>query len=156
MCHYCGCRQVPLIRDYIAEHESVLALGLEAVRQAGRGAIDEAQQTVARMRTELVAHWQGEENGVFAVMRDDPMYAEHIDPLIAEHRELDALLARLDLTSAEDRVRLRDEMHELRIHISKEEDGIFPVTLVEFSGPEWDLAIAAWERAHPGRAITCD
>jgi hypothetical protein len=45
---------------------------------------------------------------------------------------------------------------ELRNHISKEEDGIFPVTLVEFSGPEWDLAIAAWERAHPDRTMNFD
>jgi hypothetical protein len=21
MCHYCGCREMPLIRDYVAEHE---------------------------------------------------------------------------------------------------------------------------------------
>lgn len=156
MCHYCGCRQIPLIRDYIAEHEHVLELGMHAVEQAGRGELDEAQATVARMRAELVAHWQGEEEGVFALMRGDELYREHIDPLIAEHRELDALLGRLDLTRAEDRVRLRDEMRELRIHISKEEDGIFPVTLVELSGPEWDLAIAAWERAHPGRTLTYD
>jgi iron-sulfur cluster repair protein YtfE (RIC family) len=156
VCHYCGCRQIPLIRDYIAEHELVLDLGTRALEEAGRGALDEAQATVAQMRAELVTHWQGEEEGVFALMREDELYREHIDPLIAEHRELDALLARLDMTLAEDRVRLRDEMDELRIHISKEEDGIFPVTLVELSGPEWDAAIAAWERAHPGRTITVD
>ena len=156
MCHYCGCRQIPLIRDYIAEHELVLDLGTRALEEAGRGALDEAQATVAQMRAELVTHWQGEEEGVFALMREDELYREHIDPLIAEHRELDALLARLDMTLAEDRGRLRDEMDELRIHISKEEDGIFPVTLVELSGPEWDAAIAAWARAHPGRTITVD
>ena len=53
MCHYCGCRQIPLIRDYIAEHEHVLELGMHAVEQAGRGALDEAQATVARMRAEV-------------------------------------------------------------------------------------------------------
>jgi iron-sulfur cluster repair protein YtfE (RIC family) len=156
VCHYCGCRQIPLIRDYIAEHELVLDLGTRALEEAGRGALDEARATVAQMRAELLTHWQGEEEGVFALMRGDELYRQHIDPLIAEHRELDALLARLDVTVAADRVRLRDEMDELRIHISKEEDGIFPVTLVEFSGPEWDAAIAAWERAHPGRTITVD
>jgi len=156
VCHYCGCRQVPLIRDYIAEHESVLALGLEALRQIGLGQLDQAQQTVALMRAELQAHWQGEENGVFAVMREDPMYAEHIDTLIAEHRELDALLGRIDLTDAGDQVVLREQVEDLRLHISKEEDGIFPVTLVELSGPEWDLAIAAWHEAHPGRELIPD
>ena len=69
---------------------------------------------------------------------------------------IDAVLARLDVTSAEDQARLRHEVDELRIHISKEEDGIFPVTLVELSGPEWDAAIAAWERAHPGRTLDLD
>jgi iron-sulfur cluster repair protein YtfE (RIC family) len=156
VCHYCGCRQIPLIRDYIAEHELVLDLGDRALEEAGRGALDDAQATVAEMRAELLSHWQGEEEGVFALMRGDELYRQHIDPLIAEHRELDALLARLDLTRADDRVRLREEVDELKVHISKEEDGIFPVTLVELSGPEWDLAIAAWERAHPGRTITVD
>jgi iron-sulfur cluster repair protein YtfE (RIC family) len=156
VCHYCGCRHIPLIRDYIAEHELVVALGLRALEEAGRGALGDAQETVAQMRAELLSHWQGEEEGVFAVMRTDDLYREHIDPLIAEHRELDALLARLDITSAEDRARLRHEMDELLVHISKEEDGIFPVTLVELSGPEWDVAIAAWERAHPGRTLIVD
>ena len=156
MCHYCGCRQIPLIRDYIAEHEHVLDLGHRALEQGGRGELDAAQATVAQMRAELQSHWQGEEEGVFALMRGEELYRAHIDPLIAEHRELDELLARLDVTSAEDRARLRHEMHELRIHISKEEDGIFPVTLVEFSGPEWDAAIDAWERAHPGQQLIED
>jgi iron-sulfur cluster repair protein YtfE (RIC family) len=156
VCHYCGCRQIPLIRDYIAEHELVLELGGRALEEAGRGALADAQATVGQMRSELLSHWQGEEEGVFALMLGDELYREHLEPLMAEHRELDALLARLDMTDAEDRVRLRHEMDELRIHISKEEDGIFPVTLVEFSGPEWDAAIAAWERAHPGRTVTVD
>lgn len=156
MCHYCGCRHIPLIRDYIAEHEHVLDLGHLALEQVGRGELDQGQATVARMRAELRSHWQGEEEGVFALMRTDELYREHIDPLIAEHRELDALLARLDMTSAADRARLREEVEELKVHISKEEDGLFPVTLVEFNGPEWDAAIAAWERAHPGRTISVD
>ena len=38
MCHYCGCRQIPLIRDYIAEHERVMDFAEDAVRaHAGRG-----------------------------------------------------------------------------------------------------------------------
>jgi len=154
MCHYCGCRQIPLIRDFIAEHELVLELGERALEQAGHGAFEQAGATVETMRAELRSHWQGEEEGVFALMRTDELYRQHIDPLVDEHRELGALLARLDLGSADDRDLLRHEMTDLRLHISKEEDGIFPVTLVEFSGPEWDAAIAAWERAHPGRTVS--
>ena len=156
MCHYCGCRQIPLIRDYIAEHERVLDLGERALEEIGRGALDDAQATVAEMREELRSHWQGEEEGVFALMRGDELYRQHIDPLIAEHRELDELLRTMDVHEEHQLAVLREQVHELRIHISKEEDGIFPVTLVELSGPEWDAAIDAWQRAHPGRQLIRD
>lgn len=156
MCHYCGCRQIPLIRDYIAEHERVLELGHRALDEIGRGALGDAQDTVGQMQGELRAHWQGEEDGVFALMLTDDLYREHIEPLMAEHRELDALLSGLDVADPEDQRLLREHVDDLRIHISKEEDGIFPVTLVEFSGPEWDAAIAAWQRAHPGKSLIQD
>ena len=156
MCHYCGCRHIPLIRDYIAEHEHVLDLGHRALEEVGRGAHDAAQAPVVEMREELRSHWQGEEDGVFALMRGDELYRAHIDPLIAEHRALDEVLRTLDVRDPDHLAVLRDEVAELHVHISKEEDGIFPVTLVEFSGPEWDAAIDAWERAHPGRTLMED
>lgn len=156
MCHYCGCRQIPLIRDYIAEHEHVLDLGERALEEMGRGALDDAQATVDRMRAELRSHWQGEEDGVFALMRDDELYRQHIDPLIAEHRELDELLRTMDVRDEHQLAVLQEQVAELRVHISKEEDGLFPVTLVEFSGPEWDAAIDAWHRAHPGQQLIQD
>ena len=34
MCHYCGCREIPLLRDYIAEHERVINIVCE--QAAGR------------------------------------------------------------------------------------------------------------------------
>jgi iron-sulfur cluster repair protein YtfE (RIC family) len=156
VCHYCGCRQIPLIRDYIAEHERVLDLGERALEEMGRGALDDAQATVGQMRAELRSHWQGEEDGVFALMRGDELYREHIDPLIAEHRELDELLRTMDVRDEHQLAVLQEQVAELRVHISKEEDGIFPVTLVEFSGPEWDAAIDAWHRAHPGQQLIQD
>jgi iron-sulfur cluster repair protein YtfE (RIC family) len=156
VCHYCGCRQIPLIRDYIAEHERVLDLGERAVEEMGRGALDDAQATVDQMREELRSHWQGEEEGVFALMRGDELYRQHIDPLIAEHRELDELLRTMDVHDEHQLAVLQEQVAELRVHISKEEDGIFPVTLVEFSGPEWDAAIDAWQRAHPGQQLIGD
>ena len=156
MCHYCGCRQIPLIRDYIAEHEHVLDLGERALEEMGRGALDDAQATVDQMRAELRSHWQGEEDGVFALMRGDELYRQHIDPLIAEHRELDELLRTMDVRDEHQLAVLQEQVAELRVHISKEEDGIFPVTLVEFSGPEWDAAIDAWQRAHPGQQLIQD
>lgn len=156
VCHYCGCRHVPLIRDYIAEHDSVLDHGDRALRAIDSGDLDTAAEHVRLMQGELRSHWQGEEQGVFAILMEEELYREHIDPLIAEHRELDALLDTLDVRRREDQVVLREQVDELRVHISKEEDGIFPVTLTELSGPEWDRAIAAWQAAHPGQELIAD
>lgn len=157
MCHYCGCRQIPLIRDYIAEHDLVVDLGGRAVRALGHGQVEEATGLVARMREELRKHWQGEENGVFTVMAaQDPMYADYVAPLVSEHRELEQFLATIDLDSEEHRVRLQREMDDLAEHITREEDGLFPATLVSLSGPEWDLAMAAWHEAHPGESLIAD
>ena len=157
MCHYCGCRHVPLIRDYIAEHELVVDLGRRALHEAGTGHLDEAAALVEQMRTELESHWRGEERGVFTVMAEaDDLYADYVAPLVDEHRELAAFLEVIDLTSDVDRRRLATEMDDLLEHISREEDGLFPATLVTLSGPAWDRAIDAWHEAHPGRSMIAD
>jgi iron-sulfur cluster repair protein YtfE (RIC family) len=156
MCHYCGCRQIPLIRDYIAEHERVLDLGGDAVRAIDRGAIDTARRCVEAMAAELTSHWQGEENGLFAVMQRDELYSAYIAPLIEEHRELAILLAGLDLSDADDQRRFKVAVVELHEHISKEEDGLFPASLTALSGAEWDAAMEAWQQAHPDQLMIAD
>ncbi|WP_406309143.1 hypothetical protein [Streptomyces sp. NBC_00623] len=40
------------------------------------------------MTTVLRAHWRGEENVLFAVMRQDDEYTRYIEDLEREHREL--------------------------------------------------------------------
>ncbi|MFS0692670.1 hemerythrin domain-containing protein [Streptomyces nitrosporeus] len=149
MCHYCGCREIPLIKEFIAEHESVTDAAGGALRALDRGDQGLAAELVARMERELRAHWQGEEEGLFAVMGDDTEYAGYIGALVREHRELSAFLGRVDLARAEDVVQLREAVDELYRHISKEEDGLFPASLTALSGDEWDLSMAAWRTAHP-------
>ncbi|PEG61559.1 hemerythrin domain-containing protein [Mycolicibacterium boenickei] len=144
---------MPLLRDYIAEHERAVDHGREAVRALDRGELDAARQLVAAMFEELRSHWQGEENGLFAVMHDDDLYAEHIDPLVAEHRELAAFLEVVDLSDPDDQKRLRAEIEELYMHIAKEEDGLFPAALTALDGADWDAAMAGWQAAHPGREM---
>lgn len=156
MCHYCGCRDMPLLRDYIAEHERATNLGGDAVRALDRGDHEGARSLLAAMGEELRSHWRGEEEGLFAVMGRDELYAEHIGPLVREHRELEALLESADLADAGDRDTVRKAVFDLHEHIAKEEDGLFPASLTALSGEEWDAAIAAWERAHPGRELIGD
>lgn len=153
MCHYCGCRDLPLIRDYIAEHERAIDLSGGAVRALDKGDVATARTLLDAVAIELRSHWQGEEGGLFAVMARDPLWLEHIEPLVREHRELEELLATVDLTDSGDRDRLRAAVLELREHIAKEEDGLFPASLTGLDGEEWDAAIAAWRRAHPGRVM---
>jgi len=153
MCQYCGCRDVPLLRDYIAEHERAINHGGAAVRALDRGDHTQARAEVALMYDELRAHWQGEETGLFAAMMTDDLFAAHIRPLIAEHRELAALLDSVDLTVAADQDRFRAAFEELYEHIAKEEDGLFPASLTALDGADWDAAIAAWRHAHPGQQL---
>ncbi|MFB8143564.1 hemerythrin domain-containing protein [Streptomyces parvus] len=148
MCHYCGCRETPLIREFIAEHESVTDLAGAAVRALDSGDRDGARALVGRMAVELRAHWAGEEQGLFAVMRENAEYTGYVDALAAEHRELAAFLDTLDLESAEQRGAFVRAVEELYTHISKEEDGLFPASLTELTGEQWDRSIDAWRTVH--------
>lgn len=153
MCHYCGCRDMPLIRDYIAEHERATDLGGEAVRALDRGDFGAADRLLRAMLTELRSHWDGEEHGLFAVMGRDGLYAEHIRPLVEEHRELAQLLSTVDVGDPVDQQRVRTAVLELRGHIAKEEDGLFPASLTALTGDEWDASMQAWYDAHPGESM---
>ncbi|WP_163660782.1 hemerythrin domain-containing protein [Mycolicibacterium alvei] len=144
---------MPLLRDYIAEHERSVDHGREAVRALDRGDLDTARRLLAAMYDELRSHWQGEENGLFAVMHSDELYAEHIDPLVAEHRELAGFLEIVDLSDPAHQKRVRAEIEDLYLHIAKEEDGLFPAALTALDGVDWDAAMAGWREAHPGREM---
>lgn len=153
MCHYCGCRDMPLIRDYIAEHERATNLGGDAVRAIDRGELAVASALIGTLVAELRSHWQGEERGLFAVLGRDKLFAEHIGPLVTEHRELEALLAMADLSDPADQERLRTAIFDLHEHIAKEEDGLFPASLIALDGDEWDDSMRAWHVAHPNRSM---
>ena len=141
---------MPLLRDYIAEHERVINHGGSVVRALDSGDRDVARTELAAMAAELQTHWRGEENGLFAVMGSDDLIAGHITPLIAEHRDLAALLASVDLDLSTDRDRFKAAFGHLYDHVAKEEDGLFPAALTTLDGDQWDAAIAAWREAHPG------
>jgi len=157
MCHYCGCRQLPLIRDFVAEHDRVVDLGDSAMRAIKRGSLDEAAALIRQARQELVRHWSGEENGIFVAMAErDEQYAAHVEQLVVEHRELAALLERADVADPSDQEELAVAFAKLVEHISREEDGLFPASLIALDGADWDASIAAWRDAHPGESMIPD
>lgn len=149
MCHYCGCRDMLLLRDYIAEHEQATNLGGDALRAIDRGDLAGATALLGAMGDVLRSHWQGEERGLFAALARDPLFAEHIDPLVREHRELDELLTTADLSDPGDVVRIRTAVFDLHEHIAKEEDGLFPASIIALGGEDWDASMVAWQEAHP-------
>lgn len=154
MCHYCGCRQVPLIRDYIAEHERITVLCHWTVKALGHGNLDVARGHVEELRPLLARHWQGEERGVFVPMAQvDEATAEYVAALVEEHEDLGAFLAGIDLTDPDHVSRFLAEVRALEDHIAREEDGVFPATLVTLSGAQWDAAMDAWHEAHPGEEL---
>ena len=155
MCQYCGCRDMPLLRDYTAEHERVVNLGGDAVRALDAGDVDRARDLAGRLTVELRSHWHGEEDGLFAQLLDcdHDLFAEYIDPLVDEHLVLGAFLDAMDLSAPEDQDRFRREVFALHRHISKEEDALFPASMTTLDGDQWDAAIAAWQRAHPGQRM---
>ncbi|MEV6956044.1 hemerythrin domain-containing protein [Streptomyces sp. NPDC051183] len=153
MCHYCGCREIPLVKEFIAEHEAVTNAAGDALRALDAGDLPRARALVSDMTAVLLAHWKGEEDGLFDVMRQDPEYAGYIAALVEEHRELAAFLAGADLADPADVTALRRAVDELHHHIAKEEDGLFPASLTALTGDEWDVSIAAWRAAHPGRDL---
>ncbi|GGU11893.1 hemerythrin domain-containing protein [Streptomyces violascens] len=149
MCHYCGCREIPLIKEFIAEHERVTDAAGDAQRALAAGDTARARELIAFMVRELDSHWRGEENGLFAVMREDPEYADYITVLVDEHRDHSARLPALDLETPGGRDEFDVMVQELHQHISREEDGLFPASLTALSGDEWNRSMAAWRESHP-------
>jgi hemerythrin-like domain-containing protein len=135
MCSYCGCRAITVIGQLSTEHVAIVnatgALRRTALRD-GREATATAVQELAAL---LDPHTTGEERGLFAELRVDPEFAAHVDALCAEHRQIEAQLARVadgDLSDVDGLENL------LRRHIDKEENGIFPAAAIALDGAAWD------------------
>ena len=129
MCQYCGCRAVPLIRDYIAEHDHVLnlldsalrAIAVDDLGGAARGRLSDAREARGE------ATGPARRTGIFKVMAArDEEYATYVAPLVEEHRELEQLLARLDVSDPNDQQELRTALTELRERIGREKERVVP------------------------------
>jgi len=147
-----------LIRDYYAEHNATRDLADTIRRQMDDGHYAQARDGIGRLLVELEGHWAGEEGGLFAVMVDryPEDFADYISPLIEEHRALAAFLRTLDVTDAGQRRAFAEQVLELHEHMLREEDSLFPASVVTFDGDDWTRAIAGWQQAHPGLELIPD
>lgn len=151
MCEYCGCREITVIGRYTLEHEAIVNLLTElrtasqAVAGEAAGPADAAGRARLRAAAQAMAgaldpHTVGEEQGLFAVLREDPDFEPHVKALCAEHVHLDAQLA--SVAAGEPAAYERFE-HALRAHIDKEENGLFPAAAVAVSGEQWEQIVAS-------------
>lgn len=140
MCSYCGCRANTVIARYSAEHDEIVnAMGVLR-RAASAGDRDAAGVAAGDLAGLLDPHTSSEERSLFAELRRDAEFTAHVDGLCAEHREIDAALARViegDLAAAG----MLEDI--LRRHIDKEENGLFPAAVIALDGPAWERVVSA-------------
>ncbi len=118
------------------EHEQIIeASGV--LRRANAAGEMPGVRAAARALTRLLdPHTRGEEQGIFRELGAVAEFAAPVASLCAEHHDLDHALARIaDGEPADVPAFLR----ALRLHIDREEDGLFPAAAIA-------LDAAAWER----------
>ena len=128
-----------MIARYSAEHDEIVnAMGILR-RTASAGDRDGARVAVGDLAGLLEPHTSSEERSLFAELRRDAEFTAHVDGLCAEHREIDAILARVvegDLAAAG----MLEDI--LRRHIDKEENGLFPAAVIALDGPAWERVVS--------------
>ncbi len=139
MCEYCGCQALASIDQLSREHETVVNL-IGQVRDAHRdGDTARMAQVARRIAAVLGPHTQVEEHGLFPALADD--FPDQIAVLEDEHRQVEAVLEEAAAGTPADPTwpeRLIDMLHQLRDHILKEQDGVFPAALAYLSTEQWE------------------
>ena len=149
MCSYCGCRNIPLIRLLTRQHEDITN-HTTALRAAVRLNDLPAAAGAAQVLAELLhPHTHLEERGLFAEMRKDDMFTEHIDSLCAEHEVLDSELAAV---AAGDLSRVEPLLTLLANHIDREETGLDHYQVRQYTG--WYRHITLSMLAHAFLTVT--
>jgi hemerythrin-like domain-containing protein len=136
MCSYCGCRNIPMIATLNAEHDAIVN-STYALQVAFREQDAESAKAAGKILAELLhPHTRREQDGLFAEMKKDELFTEHIASLCAEH---DALDAELELIAAGDISRIVAMITLLNNHIDREENGLFPAALAYLDDDQWEV-----------------
>ena len=135
MCSYCGCRSITVIGRFMAEHDDIVNLTGELRRAVHRGDPEEVRAAVEKVSAALGPHTGSEERSLFAQMRKDPEFTDHIDALCREHELLEAYLTRVE---AGDHTAYPLFERLVRHHIDREDNGLFPAAAIALNGPDWE------------------
>ena len=125
-----------MIAQLYAEHEAIVN-GSYALEVAFRDQDTEAARTASKELGELLhPHTRREENGLFAEMKKDELFTEHVASLCAEHAKLDS---ELEAIEAGDLESIPKMLTLLNNHIDREENGLFPAALAYLDDTQWDI-----------------
>jgi hemerythrin-like domain-containing protein len=152
MCEHCGCRGVEPLAELMDEHYALLDEGVLLTEALDAGDLDGATGLLQTFASHLTTHVRKEEDGVFAAVRGLGEFVDEVDALEHEHRELDAALAKLVVTSADFPAVLAQLLGDLEQHIERENLGIFPVSVVTLHAGGWELV----EKARADRPTFLD
>lgn len=148
MCEYCGCQSLTAIDELTREHDEVVHL-ISHVRDARRdGDVDRTVELARRIGEVLKPHTEVEEHGLFPALADE--FPGQLAVLEEEHRRIEAVLAEAGAGAPRDATwpdRLIRTLDLLRLHILKEQDGVFPAALAALSTEEWEAVEAVRARA---------
>jgi hemerythrin-like domain-containing protein len=148
MCEYCGCQQIAAIDLLTREHDALVAAMSIARVHLTTGDLAEAAATCRSMLDLLGPHTLVEEAGLFPELADE--FPSHVAALRAEHAEIEQVLAESRLGVPDDPTwphRLTATFFQLREHILKEQDGMFPAALAALDGEQWERVEAVRARA---------
>lgn len=134
MCSYCGCENIEVIGRFMAEHIEIINANGDLRRAIDAGEPEQVAAAARKLAAVLDPHTRAEEVGLFTVLGRDDEFTEHINRLCAEHESLDAALIAIASGSWEGFLTFE---RELRDHIDREENGLFPAAAIAFAGPEW-------------------
>lgn len=144
MCGHCGCHEVDAIAELDAEHVALVEDGARLRAALAAGDRVAARDLLAELVEHLSGHVRREERGIFTALRDHGEFADEVDALEGEHRDLDAAVAELDPEAGDFAATVEGLLADLEQHIEREDLGIFPVSVVTLGADGWDVV----DRAH--------
>ena len=139
MCSYCGCEAIDSIGRFMAEHVDIINAAGELRRACLREDVPAARRYALELARLMSPHTGAEEVGLFRVLKRQEEFTGEVTALCSEHIHLDALLTAL----VDGQLTVIDQfIDDLREHIDREENGLFPAAAIAFAGPEWGRVAA--------------
>ena len=139
MCEYCGCQQIAAIAELYREHDGVVGIISLIPSALAAQRLEEVAESCRQILAILAPHTVVEEEGLFPEMAAE--FPDHIEALRSEHREIEKVLGEAADAVPEDPTwpdRLVEVIFLLREHILKEQDGVFPASLVSLDADQWE------------------